>query len=459
MRTFQRVLVNTLLANITTQMVWFGFTFWAYLESRSVLVTSILGGSYMLFLALTSVPFGTLIDRIRKKTAMMLATACTAVAFAIGSALFFVIPSDVLLDLRRPFFWVFLTILLLGALVESIRGLALATCVTMLVPAELRPKANGLVGMVQGIGFALNSVVSGLAVGFLGMGPLLVAGVAFIVVSALHLRSIEINEPGVQHAEGVPAKVDFAEAFRMTRAVPGLLALVLFSTFNNLLGGVYMALLDPYGLELMPVQAWGILWGVCSIGFILGGMIISRTGLGVNPVRTLLLVNIAMWTVAAILPIRESIALLAIGCFIYMGLVTFAEASEQTVLQKVVPFVQQGRVFGFAMAIELAAAPISTLMIGPIAEFWLIPYMNSDAGRNQLGWLLGAGTTRGIALAFLLASLIGLIVTVLALMSRPYRVLSATYRDSLVNESLAADDPAVQPTDGEGEPPVSDPQE
>ncbi len=459
MRTFQRVLVNTLLANITTQMVWFGFTFWAYLESRSVLVTSILGGSYMLFLALTSVPFGTLIDRIRKKTAMMLATACTAVAFAIGSALFFVIPSDVLLDLRRPFFWVFLTILLLGALVESIRGLALATCVTMLVPAELRPKANGLVGMVQGIGFALNSVVSGLAVGFLGMGPLLVAGVAFIVVSALHLRSSEIHEPGVQHAEGVPAKVDFAEAFRMTRAVPGLLALVLFSTFNNLLGGVYMALLDPYGLELMPVQAWGILWGVCSIGFILGGMIISRTGLGVNPVRTLLLVNIAMWTVAAILPIRESIALLAIGCFIYMGLVTFAEASEQTVLQKVVPFVQQGRVFGFAMAIELAAAPISTLMIGPIAEFWLIPYMNSDAGRNQLGWLLGAGTTRGIALAFLLASLIGLIVTVLALMSRPYRVLSATYRDSLVNESLAADDPAVQPTDGEDEPPVSDPQE
>ncbi len=101
MRTFQRVLVNTLLANITTQMVWFGFTFWAYLESRSVLVTSILGGSYMLFLALTSVPFGTLIDRIRKKTAMMLATASTAVAFAIAIILFFVVPADVLLDLRR----------------------------------------------------------------------------------------------------------------------------------------------------------------------------------------------------------------------------------------------------------------------------------------------------------------------------------------------------------------------
>lgn len=107
MRTFQRVLVNTLLANITTQMVWFGFTFWAYLQTRSVLVTSILGGSYMLLLAVFSVPFGTLIDRVRKKTAMMLATISTGSAFAIAIILFFLVPAEVLLDLHRPFFWIF----------------------------------------------------------------------------------------------------------------------------------------------------------------------------------------------------------------------------------------------------------------------------------------------------------------------------------------------------------------
>ena len=31
MRTFHQILVNTLLANITTSMVWFGLKFWAYL--------------------------------------------------------------------------------------------------------------------------------------------------------------------------------------------------------------------------------------------------------------------------------------------------------------------------------------------------------------------------------------------------------------------------------------------
>lgn len=439
MRTFRRVLVNTLLANITTQMVWFGLTFWAYLETRSVLVTSVLGGSYMLFIALLSVPFGTLVDRVRKKTAMMLATLITTVSFTIGLVIYWLTPNEVLLDLRRPIFWIFLAVLLIGAVVESIRNLTLATCVTMLVPADERPRANGMVGMVQGIGFALNSVLSGLAIGFLGMGVLLTCSVLLMGICALQLRFLRINEPSVQHAEGVPAKVDFVQTFRMVKVVPGLLALIFFATLNNLLGGVYAALLDPYGLELVQVELWGLLWALCSLGFVIGGAIIARTGLGANPVRTLLLVNLIMWIIAAGMTLRESVVLLVIGIFIYMALVTFAEASEQTVLQKVVPFHQQGRVFGFAQAVELAATPLSTFLVGPLAQFWLIPYLNSDAGRAQLGWLLGEGTTRGIALVFLLASVIGLVITILALLSRPYRILSATYRNSMVNESLATE--------------------
>ena len=31
--------------------------------------------------------------------------------------------------------------------------------------------------------------------------------------------------------------------------------------FNNFLGGVFMALMDAYGLSLVSVQAWGLLLG------------------------------------------------------------------------------------------------------------------------------------------------------------------------------------------------------
>jgi DHA3 family multidrug efflux protein-like MFS transporter len=74
-------------------------------------------------------------------------------------------------------------------------------------------------------------------------------------------------------------------------AIPGLLALIAFSTINNFLGGLFMALLDAYGLSLVSVQAWGLLFGAASAGFILGGLAIARFGLGANPLRTQLLVT------------------------------------------------------------------------------------------------------------------------------------------------------------------------
>ena len=59
------------------------------------------------------------------------------------------------------------------------------------------------------------------------------------------------------------------------RGVPGLLALIVFSCFNNFLGGTFMALMDAYGLSLVSVQAWGLLWGVLSAGVIIGGLMVD----------------------------------------------------------------------------------------------------------------------------------------------------------------------------------------
>ena len=67
------------------------------------------------------------------------------------------------------------------------------------------------------------------------------------------------------------------------------------------------------------------------------------------------------------------------------------------------PFATQGRVFGFAAAFESAAAPITAFLIAPIAQFRIIPYMDSEAGQADFGWLLGEGEARGIALVFLVA--------------------------------------------------------
>lgn len=189
-----------------------------------------------------------------------------------------------------------------------------------------------------------------------------------------------------------------------------------------------MALMDAYGLSMVSVEVWGFIWAFLSTGFIVGGLIIAKVGLGKNPLRTLFIVNIILWVVSALFTIQPWLILLIIGMYIYMVLMPYAEAAEQTILQKVVPPERQGRVFGFAQSVEMSAAPLTAFVIGPIAQFIFIPFMTTGAGVDLIGWWFGAGPARGIALVFTLTAVVGLIVTLLAFASRFYKQLSAAYQ-------------------------------
>jgi DHA3 family multidrug efflux protein-like MFS transporter len=335
-------------------------------------------------------------------------------------------------------FWLFAGIILFGAVVENMRNIALSTTVTLLVKEERRANANGLVGTVQGVAFMVTSVFSGLSIGLLGMGWTLLIAVALTAVALVHLLFLRIPEQQPEVAERAPF-IDLRGSITAVRAATGLFALIIFSTFNNFIGGVYMALMDPYGLELFPVELWGIVLGVTSTGFIVGGLFIAKFGLGKNPIKTMLLLVMLMGVLGATFTIREFWWLYAAGIFVYMAIIPAVEAAEQTVIQKVVPFATQGRVFGFAQAFESAAAPITAFLIAPIAEFIIIPFMDTDAGRSTFGWLLGEGEARGIALVFLIAGLVMVVAAALAFLTKSYRRISAEY---------AGQTESVKPEDG-----------
>lgn len=428
-RTFLQVLVNTGIANVTTSYLWFALTFWVYLETRSVLATGVIGGAYMLLVALFSMVFGTIVDRHRKHRVMVFASIVTLIAFGIAGGLYLLYPESQLVDIGGPAFWFFTTIILIGAVVENMRNIALSTTVTLLVPEQRHANANGMVGTVQGLAFTVTSVFSGLSIGLLGMGWTLAISLVLTAGSLVHLLFLRIPEDEPARDPNRTGLVDLRGSIAAVRAATGLFALIIFSTFNNLIGGVYMALMDPYGLELFPVEWWGVVLGVTSTGFIIGGIVIAKFGLGRNPIRTMLLLVMVMGVIGALFTLRDWWWLYAGGIWLYMMLIPAVEASEQTVIQKVVPFATQGRVFGFAAAFESAAAPVTAFLIAPIAEFLIIPYMESDAGRTQWGWLLGDGEARGIALVFLVAGLLMVVIAAAAFLTRSYRRISASYLD------------------------------
>lgn len=445
-RTFAGILVNTAVANITTSYLWFALTFWVYLETRNVIATGVVGGAYMLLIALSSISFGTFVDRYRKLAVMRFAAVFTLVMFVLSGVMFLLTPGAQLLDLAQPWFWIFTLVILVGAVVENMRNIALSTTVTILIEPDRRANANGMVGMVQGLAFLVTSVLSGLSVGLLGMGWTIAVAIALTALAFAHLLTLRMPEEVRAAASDAHGGFDVRGALAAVLAISGLFALILFSTFNNFVGGVYMALMDPYGLEMFPVELWGIFLAVGSSGFLLGGGLIARFGLGKNPLRTLLWAVVVMGVLGAVFTLREWAWLYVVGIFLYLTLVPVVEAAEQTVIQRVVPLPRQGRVFGFAMAFESAAAPITAFLVAPIAQFWIIPYARSTEGAAQLAPLLGEGTSRGIALVFLVAGFILIAAALLAFLTPVYRRVSEEYAEAAVADSGTNEGDAASPT-------------
>ncbi|WP_432512082.1 MFS transporter [Kineococcus sp. SYSU DK001] len=425
-RVFAHLLVDAAVVSVVNYTVWFAVTFWVFLQTRSVFATGMIAGVFVVATAATGIWFGSLVDNHRKRTVLQASAAVSAALYGVCLAVLLLTPAEEFTDAGSLRLWLFVVLLMAGVVAGNPRGIALPTLVTLLVPEHLRDRANGLVGTVSGTSMLVTSVISGVLVASGGMLHVLLLALAVLAGSVLHLARVAVPEALPVPTAQSPGGVDLRGTWRLVRGVPGLVPLIAFTCFNNLIGGGFMALMDAYGLSLVSVRAWGLLWGGLSALMIVGGLLVARLGLGTRPVRLLLLVNLASWAATALFPLAHSVLTLTAAMAVFMLLMPFAEAAEQTVLQRVVPYERQGRVFGFAQSVEQSAAPLTAFLLGPLTQFAVVPSMTDGAAAAAIGGWFGTGQTRAIALVFVVTGLTGVVATAVALLSPQYRALAAS---------------------------------
>jgi MFS transporter, DHA3 family, multidrug efflux protein len=164
-RVFHHVLVNTLVASVVNFTVWFAVTFWVYLETRSVFATGMISGIYLVLTAASGIWFGGLVDRYPKRAVMLGSSVTSLLLYVVALAGYLLAEPATFTDPASPVLWALVLLLMSGVIVGNLRGIALSTLVTLLVPPEGRDRANGLVGGVNGVSFLVTSVISGLLVG------------------------------------------------------------------------------------------------------------------------------------------------------------------------------------------------------------------------------------------------------------------------------------------------------
>lgn len=129
--------------------MWFALTYFVYLQTQSVLATSIISGIYTVTTALTGFWLGGFVDHYRKKPLMIISSVITLVLFLLAFGIYLTSPREAFTTINSVTLWVFVPIVMFGVLVGNIRNIALPTLVSIIVPEDRRDKANGLVGSEQ----------------------------------------------------------------------------------------------------------------------------------------------------------------------------------------------------------------------------------------------------------------------------------------------------------------------
>src|SRR5687767_8261248 len=116
MKTFHLTLANSLIAFVTNNFVWFAVTFWVYLETRSVIATSVMTGVYAASVAGSGFFLGSLVDRYPKRRVMLASSASSLAMYALALALFVATPRSEFADVSSVKLWLFIALALFGAI-------------------------------------------------------------------------------------------------------------------------------------------------------------------------------------------------------------------------------------------------------------------------------------------------------------------------------------------------------
>jgi hypothetical protein len=252
-----------------------------------------------------------------------------------------------------------------------------------MVSKENYGRANGLMGLMESGPGVFSPLLAGVLLPIVGLTGILVFDVATFVIAIGALLIVHIPQPK-RTVEGQKESGNFLReagyGFTYIFQRPSLLGLQLVFLFGNLFTGIGFTLLAPMVLARTGSDAasLGAVMTAGAVGGVVGGVAVSIWGVlkrkvyGVLGGWVLTGVGFSLFALGQGVPVWAMMALLTAMAG------PLVNASNQAIWQsKVAPDVQ-GRVFSARRLIAWATNPISPLIAGGLADFWLEPAMKSS---------------------------------------------------------------------------------
>lgn len=409
MLAFTIVWIGQLVSLLGSNMTWFAFTIWAWRTTGEATALTLVEFFLLVPTFLLGPVAGALVDRWNRKLVMIFSDMVAALS------------TVVVLLLHATGSLQMWHLYVIGACAGAFGAFqfpAYSAAVTMMVPKEQYTRANGMTELAESAIDVAAPLLAAVLLGLIGLTGIMIIDVATFGVALGTLLLVRIPQPSITKAGRKGQGSIWREAlygFRYILERPSLLGLELMFAGSNLLDSLSFALLAPMVLArtgndqvvLGSVQSAG------AVGAIVGGILLVVWG---GPKR-----KIHGVLIGCVLSSLLGTSMMGLGAtFVVWALANFfsdfftptIDGSDEGIWQtKVAPDVQ-GRVFATRPLFSEAVVLVGMLLAGPLADHVFEPAMMSGGGlATAFGWLVGTGPGSGMAFVFMLAGLLGALIS------------------------------------------------
>jgi DHA3 family macrolide efflux protein-like MFS transporter len=398
---FTIVWFGQIISLLGTSMTGFAMTIWAYEKTNAATALALVGFFFVAPMLIASPFAGALVDRSNRKLMMMVSDIASGIASFIILILF--------ISGHLQIWHLYITSAFQG-IFQSFQWPAYSAAISTMIAKEHYGRANGMLSLADTASNIFAPILAGSLLGIIGVPGILMIDLGTFIFAISALLFVQIPQPRVteegRRAQGHILK-EAVFGFRYILTRPSLLALQLvFLTGNFFVGipsavGSAMLLANTASNEkiLAYVSSAG------AVGGVVGGLVMSAWG---GPKRRAHGVLLG-WFVSSLLGrvlmgFGRALPIWAVASFMGMFFVPIINGSNQAIWQAKVPPDLQGKVFSIRRLIAWFVSPLAMLVAGPLADKVLEPAMRNPQSSlaSSLGWFIGTGPGRGMALLFIL---------------------------------------------------------
>ncbi len=410
--------ISQSVSQLGSAMTSFAITIWIYKETNSAMAVSMVQFCTYFSMVIASLFSGTFIDKYNKKKIMLWSDTISVISTCL---------LWILISFEKMQLWHIYLINIVSGFMNAFQIPTTAVVVGLIVPEEQYSRASGMNSFSSSLIEIVNPMLATFLTSFFGISSVIIFDlISFLVATSFLVLFIKIPQKEISKNNTSNFIDDFLIGINFLKEKKGIFNLIISIALLNFFSSItYENILSPMILARTGGDEiiLGVVSGILGLGGIIGGLIVSLKTLKGNRVKIIYLcTGISFLFGDFIMGIGNNVYAWSIAALAASIPIPFIIAQQNSILYQYIPQSIQGRIFAVKNVLQYCTIPVGLIIGGIFADYVFEPLMQ-EGTCHILNCILGQGKGSGMALMFIITSILGFISSILGYTNKEIRSL------------------------------------